>query len=153
MEVRPRLTPAIANARRAVRERFDAPEMKTAKRVLLAVSGGPDSLALALAANFELPKLGIELSAVIVDHNLQQDSSKIADQAKARLLEMGIKEVAVVSIQVPESGQGPEAAARDARYEALENCEALSVRITFSPLTPWMTRLKPCCLVSPEARA
>lgn len=121
MEVRPRLTPAIANARRAVRERFDAPELKTAKRVLLAVSGGPDSLALALAANFELPKLGIELSAVIVNHNLQQDSSKIADQAKARLLEMGIKEVAVVSIQVPESGQGPEAAAREARYEALEN--------------------------------
>jgi tRNA(Ile)-lysidine synthase len=121
MEVRPRLTPAIANARRAVRECFDAPDLKSVKRVLLAVSGGADSLALALAANFELPKLGIELSAVIVNHNLQQDSSKIADQAKARLLEMGIKDVEVVSIQVPESGQGPEAAARDARYEALEN--------------------------------
>jgi len=121
MEVRPRLTPAIANARRAVRECFDAPELRTAKRVLLAVSGGSDSLALALAANFELPKLGIELAAVIVNHNLQQGSGEIAQQAAARLGEIGISDVTIVSIQVPESGQGPEAAAREARYEALEN--------------------------------
>ena len=121
MEVRPRLTPAIANARRAVRECFDTPELGTAKRALLAVSGGADSLALALAANFELPKLGIELSAVIVNHNLQQGSGEIAQQAAARLLKMGITDVAVVSVAVQDSGQGPEAAAREARYAALED--------------------------------
>lgn len=120
MEVRPRLTPAIADVRRALRECFDAPELREARSVLLAVSGGADSLALALAAKFELPKLGIEICAVIVDHNLQLDSSKIAERAEAQLREMGLNDVAVVSIQVPESGQGPEAAARDARYEALE---------------------------------
>ena len=120
MEVRPRLTPAIANARRAIRECFDAPELEGAKRVLLAVSGGADSLALALAANFELPKLGIALAAVIVNHNLQPGSGEIAEQAATRLRKLGITDVTVVSVQVEDSGQGPESAARDARYQALE---------------------------------
>lgn len=121
MEVRPRLTPAIANARRAVRESFEKPELASAKRVLLAVSGGADSLALALAANFELPKLGIEISAVVVNHNLQQGSAQIAQQAADRLVKMGVADVTVVSVDVVDSGQGPEAAAREVRYGALEN--------------------------------
>lgn len=124
MEVRPRLTPALANARRAIRECFEKPELKTAKRVLLAVSGGADSLGLAIAANFELPKLGIEISAVVVNHNLQQGSTQIAQQAASRLTELGIVDVTVVSVEVVDSGQGPEAAARDARYEALEKRRA-----------------------------
>ncbi len=119
MPLRPRLTPAIADARRAVRECFQLPNLKGSKRVLLAVSGGPDSMALALAAGFELPKIGIELSAAIVNHNLQEASGEIAAQTAERLRGIGIHSV-VLEIEVPPGSDGPEAAAREARYCALE---------------------------------
>ncbi len=117
--MRPRLTPAIADARRAIRETFEAPELAGTKSVLLAVSGGPDSMALALAAGFELPKLGIKVFAAVINHNLQEGSKEIAATAKERLLELGIESV-VIDIDVPKGQKGPEAQARDARYSALE---------------------------------
>ena len=110
----------MANVRRAVRECFQAPDLIGAKSVLLGVSGGADSMALALSCQFELVKLGIEIHAVVVNHNLQDGSSEIAAQTVERLRELGIKDSFVVSILVSQSGQGPEAAAREARYEALE---------------------------------
>lgn len=111
----------MANLRRAVRECFDTRELSVAKSVLLAVSGGADSMALALGCQFELTKLGIEIHAVVVNHNLQEGSAEIAAQTAARLKELGIKDSFTVSISIRESGQGPEAAAREARYEALES--------------------------------
>ena len=123
MPIRPRLTPAIANARRAIRVTFEAPELAGTKSVLLAVSGGPDSMALALAAGFELPKLGIKVFAVVINHNLQEGSKEIAGTAKKRLLELGIESV-VIDIDVPKGQKGPEAQARDARYSALEKYRA-----------------------------
>ena len=123
MPLRPRLTPAIANVRRAIREGIAAPELAGAKSVLLAVSGGPDSMALALAAGFELPKLGIKVSAAVINHNLQQGSKEIAATAKERLADLGIESV-VIDIDVPKGQKGPEAQARDARYSALEKHRA-----------------------------
>ena len=120
MDTRPRLTPAIANVRRAIRESFENPALLSAKRVILGVSGGADSMALALACAFELPKLNIEIHAVVVDHNLQPGSDQVAQEALARLRSLGIENAHSISIQVANSGQGPEAAARDARYQALE---------------------------------
>ena len=53
---RPRLTPAVADVRRAVREATaDLPE---GALLLVALSGGPDSLALAAATAFEAPRAG-----------------------------------------------------------------------------------------------
>lgn len=120
MQTRPRLTPAIADARRAIREAFETKELAIAKQVLLAVSGGPDSMALALAAGFELPKMGIKVSAAIVNHNLQLGSGEVAMTTANRLQKLGI-ESTIINITVPSGKGGPEALARDARYEALEN--------------------------------
>jgi tRNA(Ile)-lysidine synthase len=119
METRPRLTPPIANVRRAIRETFEMPELADTKAVLLAVSGGPDSMALALGANFELPKLGIRVFAAVVNHNLQPGSDEIAAQAAGRLETIGIQ-TSVLDIEVARTGSGPEAEAREARYSALE---------------------------------
>ena len=117
MPVRPRLTPAIALSRKAIREVLAelAP-----KRILLAVSGGADSLALAAAAVFEAKKLKIEVVAAVVDHGLQKNSEEVAAKAKQTLNGLGIEEVFIERVNVATKGEGLEAAARDARYKALE---------------------------------
>jgi tRNA(Ile)-lysidine synthase len=122
-ERRPRLTPAIADVRRAVRESLEAlPASDDAPLVLVALSGGPDSLALAAATAFEAPRRGMRAGAVIVDHGLQHESAVVAARAAAQALDLGLDPVLVRLVQVdagPGSG-GPEAAARDARYAALD---------------------------------
>ena len=117
MPVRPRLTPAIAQTRRAVREVLAelAP-----KKVLLAVSGGADSLALSAAVVFEAKKLKVEIAAAVIDHALQPNSEAIANQAAERLRAIGVQEVVVQRVVVKQTGEGLEAAARTARYKALE---------------------------------
>ena len=76
--MRPRLTPAVAEVRRAIRESLvDANENDL---VLVAVSGGPDSMALAKGFAFEGPRLGLRIGAVIVDHGLQTVSAQVAKE-------------------------------------------------------------------------
>ena len=86
---RPRLTPAVADTRRAVREALA--DLPAGSLALVALSGGPDSLALAAAAGFEAPRLGLRAGAVIVDHGLQPDSDAVAERAalSARALGLG----------------------------------------------------------------
>jgi len=116
VDVRPGLDPAVAEVRRAVRRALEAlPEDST---VIVALSGGPDSLALAAATAFEAPKRGITGVAVTVDHGLQKGSADVA-AAAARAAE-GFGLVARVTRVDVREGGGPEAAARDARYEALD---------------------------------
>jgi tRNA(Ile)-lysidine synthase len=125
MVIRNRLTPAVADVRRAVRNSLDALNLEPDSRVLVACSGGPDSMALAAALIFEGPKLGLRVSAVVVDHGLQEASSKVAQSTAAKLEELGVDPVVIETITVAESGNGPEAAARTARYEALERARKL----------------------------
>jgi tRNA(Ile)-lysidine synthase len=87
--------------------------------VLVACSGGADSMALATALAFEAPKLGIRPGAVTVDHGLQAGSAARALDVAARLRDLGLDPVDTVSVTVGRQG-GPEAAARDARYAALD---------------------------------
>lgn len=117
---RPRLTPAIADVRRAVREAI-APF--TGGRVLVALSGGADSLALAAATAFEAPRAGIEAGAVIVDHDLQAGSADVATRAAAQATALGLHPVRTVRVHVDGAG-GLEAAARQARYAALAAASA-----------------------------
>ncbi len=117
MPSRPRLTPAVAQARTAVREVLSTLQPK---RLVLAVSGGADSLALAAATAFEARKLSIGLVAAVVDHGLQQGSDWVARQAAERLRDLGIEDVVIEKVSVKKTGDGMEAAARDARYKALE---------------------------------
>ena len=118
MPERPRLTPAIADVRRAVREALPPEGL-----VLVALSGGPDSLALAAATAFEAPRAGIRAGAVIVDHGLQAGSADAAAQAATQATDLGLNPVLVRTVTVGTAG-GPEAAARDARYASLAEAAA-----------------------------
>ena len=125
MVIRNRLTPAVADVRRAVRESLAGLNLEPESRVLVACSGGPDSMALAAATIFEAPKLGLRASAVVVDHGLQEASSEVAKTTSANLEQLGLDPVVIETINVRESGNGPEAAARSARYEGLERARKL----------------------------
>jgi tRNA(Ile)-lysidine synthase len=89
--------------------------------VLVACSGGADSLALAAATVFEAAKLGLRAGAVTVDHGLQAGSTSRAVEVAARLRALGLDPVDALGVRVPSATGhgGPEAAARDARYAAL----------------------------------
>ncbi|WP_031487463.1 tRNA lysidine(34) synthetase TilS [Streptomyces bicolor] len=87
--------------------------------VLVACSGGADSMALASALAFEAPKLGIRAGAVTVDHGLQPGSDLRAEEVVLRMRELGLDPVESIAVTVGREG-GPEAAARDARYAALD---------------------------------
>ncbi|PHX60954.1 MAG: tRNA lysidine(34) synthetase TilS [Actinobacteria bacterium] len=86
--------------------------------VLVACSGGPDSLALAAATGWVAKRLGLFAGAVIVDHQLQEGSAEIAAWAAEVCERLGLSPVEVVAVQVDGAG-GLEAAARDVRYAAL----------------------------------
>lgn len=87
--------------------------------VLVACSGGADSLALAAATAFEAPRAGWRAGAVVVDHGLQQGSRAVADVAAATCARLGLEPALVESVTVRSDGSGPEAAARDSRHRAL----------------------------------
>lgn len=114
-ERRPGLDPAVAEVRRAVRRALAG--LPGGSTVVVALSGGADSLALAAAAAFEAPKAGVEAVAVTVDHGLQAGSMDAAAAASAHARALGL-EARVVQVDVGADG-GLEAAARAARYAAL----------------------------------
>ncbi|EYT57515.1 MULTISPECIES: tRNA lysidine(34) synthetase TilS [Microbacterium] len=116
----PSLPPAIAEIRLAVRTALAAlPEGST---VIVALSGGADSLALAAATAFEAPRRGLRTASVTVDHGLQDDSAEVAARAARTAAELGLDPL-VVRVDVAGEG-GPEAAARDARYRVLREAAA-----------------------------
>ena len=125
MVLRNRLTPAVADVRRAIRVALEALNLEPNSRILIACSGGPDSMALAAAAAFEAPKLGLTAAAVIVDHGLQDQSGDVAASTAEKLEQLGLDPVVVERVVVEQTGIGPEAAAREARYQALERARKL----------------------------
>ena len=116
----PSLSPAIAEIRLAVRTALaDLPEGST---VIVALSGGADSLALTAATAFEASKAGVRTTSVTVDHGLQVDSAEVAARAASSAAALGVETV-VVRVDVQGEG-GPEAAAREARYRVLRQVAA-----------------------------
>jgi tRNA(Ile)-lysidine synthase len=91
------------------REYADADE-----RWCVGLSGGADSLALTAVAASVKPT-----TALIVDHRLQPDSDRVALAARDQALSLGCVDAQVLCVDVGTAG-GPEAAARAARYQALD---------------------------------
>src|SRR4051794_24250450 len=118
--------PAVAAVRSAVRSILTAagasdpqPNSAPDRLVLVACSGGADSLALAAAAAFVAPRAGWRPGLVTVDHGLQAGSAEQARRVAAVGYELGLDPVEVLRVDVGTAG-GPEAAARTARYAALD---------------------------------
>lgn len=116
--------PAVAACRRHVRGALSDAGMAPGSTVVVAVSGGADSLALAAAVAFEAPKLRIRTVAVVVDHQLQEGSDEVALRAAEQCRDLGVDHAVVHAVDVSHGGDGPEAAARTARYAALEAAAA-----------------------------
>ncbi|HKV19448.1 MAG TPA: tRNA lysidine(34) synthetase TilS [Mycobacterium sp.] len=93
---------------------FEARYAPADDRWCVALSGGPDSLALTAVAARLKPTI-----ALIVDHRLQKGSSDVAANAKEQASALGCVEAQIICVDVGAAG-GPEAAARTARYRALD---------------------------------
>ncbi|WP_227984746.1 tRNA lysidine(34) synthetase TilS [Nocardia spumae] len=106
-------TAAALELRHAVREWLE--RYRPQGTVAVALSGGADSLALTAAAAVE----AVAVDAVIVDHGLQDGSARVAADAAAAARQLGCRAARVCRVAVSGPG-GLEAAARHARYEALE---------------------------------
>jgi len=103
---------ALRSAVRASLEKFSPGDV-----ILVAVSGGADSLALAEAAKLEGEKLTLKIIGVTVDHQLQKNSAAQAEKVVNQLSIPCLIEK--VSVQITD---GLEASARRARYAALDKC-------------------------------
>ncbi|HEX4357499.1 MAG TPA: tRNA lysidine(34) synthetase TilS [Pseudonocardia sp.] len=111
--------PAVAAVRTAVRHALTELACPPGTPLLVACSGGADSMALALAATAEAARTdaGWPVRAAVVDHGLQPGSAERAETTVALLAEHGVP-AEVHPVRVTGTG-GVEAAARRARYTAL----------------------------------
>ncbi len=110
-------TPAVLEMRHAVRDWLARYRPEGA--VAVALSGGADSLALTAAAVAE----AAAVDAVVVDHGLQDGSAEVAAAAAGVARELGCRSARVSRVRVQGPG-GLEAAARRARYRALDEARA-----------------------------
>ncbi|TYB48818.1 tRNA lysidine(34) synthetase TilS [Actinomadura chibensis] len=109
--------PAVAAVRLAVRRALA--DLPPGVMVLAACSGGADSLALAGALAFEAPRQGRPAGGITIDHGLQDGSDERADAVVRTMAGLGLDPSGSVAVTVDGTG-GPENAARDARYTALD---------------------------------
>jgi tRNA(Ile)-lysidine synthase len=115
--------PAVAAVRHAVRVALAG--LRQDGLVLAACSGGADSLALAAALAFEAPRARLRAGGITIDHGLQEGSAEQASTVAKVLASLELSPVLSVPVTVAGRGEGPgyagpEAAARSARYAALD---------------------------------
>ncbi len=115
--------PAVAAVRHAVRVSLAG--LQPGDKVLAACSGGADSLALAAALAFEAPRAGLAAGGVTIDHGLQAGSAARARRVAEVMTALGLSPALSIAVTVQSPGgnggyPGPEAAARNARYAALD---------------------------------
>jgi tRNA(Ile)-lysidine synthetase-like protein len=115
--------PGAAVAEIRVRVRRALSDLSVGDTVLVACSGGADSLALAAAAAFVGSRAGLRIGAVVVDHGLQPESDQVAERAAEQCRGLGLEPVEVIGVTVGSEG-GPEAAARAVRRRALTDVAA-----------------------------
>ena len=112
---------AVAEIRNAVRDCLA--DLEPGALVLTACSGGPDSVALSAALAFAGPRMGLRCGGATVDHGLQSGSAERAAGVAGLLVDLKLDPVYNIAVEVPGAG-GPEAAARAARYRALDEVAA-----------------------------
>ncbi|VXC22997.1 tRNA lysidine(34) synthetase TilS [Nocardioides sp. AX2bis] len=121
---------AVVAVRRAVRDALAGLDPRSTGPVVVACSGGADSLALLSATVAEVARAaraGAPAPRVVgatVDHGLQDGSAGHADRVVAQMAAIGADETLTARVQVTTEGRGPEAAAREARYAVLEQVAA-----------------------------
>lgn len=113
--------PAVADVRRAVRTALT--DLPPDALVLVACSGGADSLALAAALAFTAPRARLRAGLVTVDHGLQAGSAERAEAVVRLAADLGLTPALSLKVTVGVEG-GPEDAARRARYAALGRAAA-----------------------------
>lgn len=107
--------PGPVAALRTTVAQFAAAHLPDGERWCVALSGGADSLALTAVVAACRPT-----TALIVDHGLQSESGAVADRARDQAMALGCVAAQVIRVDIGDVG-GPEAAARAARYAALES--------------------------------
>jgi tRNA(Ile)-lysidine synthase len=117
----------VAAVRQAVR--VTLAELEPGDLVLVACSGGADSLALADAVAFEAPRAAIMAGGVTVDHGLQPGSAARAEQVTQLMARLGLSPALSLAVTVAGPG-GPEGAARTARYAALDQAADTAGAVT-----------------------
>jgi tRNA(Ile)-lysidine synthase len=111
------LHPAVAAVRLAVRRTLA--DLEPGDAVVVACSGGADSLALLAATVFEAERGSWQVIGATVDHGLQEGSAEHADRVVGQMRALGVAESVTARVRVEAPGLGPEAAAREARYDVL----------------------------------
>ncbi len=112
------LHPSVAAVRLSVRRGLD--DLPAGAVVVVACSGGADSLALLSAAVHEGHRLGHHVVGATVDHGLQTGSADHAERVVVQMAALGADETVSAHVTVAAEGVGPEAAARQARYVVLD---------------------------------
>ena len=90
--------------------------------LVVAFSGGPDSVALLWAMTQIAPHMGLEVAAAHLDHGLDQDSARRAEAAsqmcESLKVPLLVESREVAALRMP--GESVEAASRRVRYDFLE---------------------------------
>jgi len=107
--------PATMQVRQAARAQLA--KFKPADLVLVACSGGADSLALAKAVSLEAPMANLSAGAIVVDHGWSKEAGEVVATTVTTLEEMGLAPVVAVKLPAHERS---ETAARSLRYTALQ---------------------------------
>ncbi len=111
------LHPSVAACRAGVRRSLA--DLDPGDVLVVACSGGADSLALLAATLAEGRRAGWRVVGATVDHGLQEGSAELAARVTEQMAAMGVDETVAARVTVTAEGMGPEAAAREARYAVL----------------------------------
>lgn len=111
--------------------RSELEKIAPGEKVIVACSGGADSLALSFALSVEARKRAIQVIGITVDHQLQTGSGEQAKRVIEQLESMGIELCEIVKVNVSLT-DGMEASARRARYAALDAaCQRYAAKKVF----------------------
>lgn len=98
--------------------RWQLPDHPDAGPILVAVSGGADSMALAVLAAEVQRTTGLRCGAIVLDHQLQAITAPVAQRTAEICASLGLDPVVRQDLTVTTSSEGLEADARRARYDA-----------------------------------